>query len=147
MTREVFERGNAAAVLPYDPVLDAVVMIEQFRVGALAAGRSPWLIEIVAGIVEEGGHVLGREPLAERCHRLVGREAGPVRRNFEKDAVRFAEVDGQHLGMGIGKVQQADIAEFRHVIQSTSRPLCSERYSRQHTGGTGDTHQLNELTT
>lgn len=54
MTREVFERGNAAAVLPYDPVLDAVVMIEQFRVGAYAAGRPPWLLEIVAGIVEDG---------------------------------------------------------------------------------------------
>jgi ADP-ribose pyrophosphatase len=54
MTREVFERGHAAAVLPYDPVQDAVVMIEQFRMGALAAGRPPWLVEIVAGIIEEG---------------------------------------------------------------------------------------------
>lgn len=54
MTREVFERGHAAAVLPYDPVRDAVVLIEQFRVGAYAAGRQPWLVEVVAGIIEEG---------------------------------------------------------------------------------------------
>jgi len=54
MTREVFERGHAAAVLPYDPVHDAVVLIEQFRVGAVAAGRPPWLVEVVAGIIEEG---------------------------------------------------------------------------------------------
>ena len=39
MTREVFERGHAAAVLPYDPERDAVVLIEQFRIGAYAAGR------------------------------------------------------------------------------------------------------------
>jgi len=54
MTREVFERGHAVGVLPYDPVRDEVVLLEQFRVGALAAGWAPWLIEIVAGIVEEG---------------------------------------------------------------------------------------------
>ena len=52
--REVFERGQAAAVLPYDPVLDRVVLIEQFRPGAYAAGRHPWLIEIVAGIIDPG---------------------------------------------------------------------------------------------
>jgi len=54
MTREVFERGHAAAVLPYDPARDVVVLIEQFRIGALAAGLEPWLIETVAGIVEPG---------------------------------------------------------------------------------------------
>lgn len=52
--REVFERGHAAAVLPYDPVLDRVVLIEQFRPGAYAAGRHPWLVEIVAGIIDSG---------------------------------------------------------------------------------------------
>jgi ADP-ribose pyrophosphatase len=54
MTREIFERGHAAAVLLYDPKRDAVVLIEQFRPGAYAAGVDPWLIEIVAGIIEEG---------------------------------------------------------------------------------------------
>jgi ADP-ribose pyrophosphatase len=55
ITREVFERGHAACVLPYDPVLDHVVLIEQFRVGALAAGDGdPWLLETVAGIIDAG---------------------------------------------------------------------------------------------
>ncbi len=52
--REIFERGHAAAVLPYDPLRDEVVLIEQFRPGALAAGFHPWLIEPVAGIIEPG---------------------------------------------------------------------------------------------
>jgi ADP-ribose pyrophosphatase len=52
--REVFERGHAVAVLPYDPSADAVVLIEQFRIGAVVAGFAPWQTEIVAGIVEEG---------------------------------------------------------------------------------------------
>lgn len=54
ITREIFERGHAAAALPYDPVRDEVVLLEQFRVGAHAAGREPWMIEIVAGIIEDG---------------------------------------------------------------------------------------------
>lgn len=54
MQREVFERGHAVTLLPYDPVRDEVVLIEQFRPGAFASGRDAWLIECVAGIIEEG---------------------------------------------------------------------------------------------
>lgn len=63
ITREMFERGHAVAVLPYDPVTDEVILIEQFRPGAYAAMQnspwfdndaSPWQIEAVAGIIDEG---------------------------------------------------------------------------------------------
>jgi ADP-ribose pyrophosphatase len=54
LRREVFERGHAAAVLPYDPVRDEVVLIRQFRAGAYVAGRHPWTWEVVAGIIEDG---------------------------------------------------------------------------------------------
>jgi len=54
MQRELFVRGPAVVLLPYDPVRDEVVLIEQFRVGALDMPYSPWLLELVAGIVEEG---------------------------------------------------------------------------------------------
>ena len=50
--REVFERGPAGAVLPYDPRRDEVVLIRQFRAGAYVAGHHPWTWEIVAGIIE-----------------------------------------------------------------------------------------------
>ena len=68
--REVFERGHAVGVLPYDPVADSLVLIEQFRIGALVAGMSPWLIEVVAGIVEEG------ETPEEVARRETQEEAG-----------------------------------------------------------------------
>lgn len=54
MTREIFERGHASGVLLYDPVTDRVGLIEQFRPGALAAGWHPWLVEVVAGIIDDG---------------------------------------------------------------------------------------------
>ncbi len=68
MTRELFERGHAAVVLPYDPARDRVVLIEQFRIGAYAAGLGPWMIEAVAGIIEPGEapeEVVRREALEE----------------------------------------------------------------------------------
>lgn len=52
--REVFERGQVAAVLPVDPIRDLVVLIEQFRIGPYAVGWDPWLLEGVAGIIEKG---------------------------------------------------------------------------------------------
>jgi len=54
VTRELLERGHAAAVLPYDPKTDCVVLIEQFRIGALTASGGAWLMEIVAGIIDAG---------------------------------------------------------------------------------------------
>ncbi|GAA3546596.1 ADP-ribose diphosphatase [Zobellella aerophila] len=70
LTRELFERGHAVAVLPYDPVRDEVVLIEQFRVGAIEHTASPWLLEIVAGIVEPG------ESEEEVARREAEEEAG-----------------------------------------------------------------------
>lgn len=76
ITREVFERGHAAGVLPYDPVRDEVILIEQFRPGALAAGWHPWVIEPVAGIIEPG------EDLTDVVHREAHEEANAVIREL-----------------------------------------------------------------
>ena len=54
VTREIFERGHAVGLVLYDPIRDEVGLTEQFRPGALAAGWDPWLIEIPAGIIDEG---------------------------------------------------------------------------------------------
>jgi len=70
IVREVFERGHAVGILPFDPERDEVVMIEQFRVGAFAAGAEPWLTEIVAGIIEQG------ETAVEVAHREITEESG-----------------------------------------------------------------------
>ena len=73
MAREVFERGHAAAVVPYDPIRDEVVLIEQFRVGAYAAGWSPWLTEVIAGIIDPGEtpeQVVRREAREDACLEL-----------------------------------------------------------------------------
>lgn len=78
ISRECLQRGHAVAVLPYDPDLDRVVLIEQFRIGAAAsadspvwtAPPSPWLIEVVAGIIDPG------ETPENVAHRETFEEAG-----------------------------------------------------------------------
>lgn len=68
VVREIFERGNAVAVLPYDPLRDEVVLIEQFRPGAVNYEHGPWLLEVVAGVIDEGERpeeVARRETLEE----------------------------------------------------------------------------------
>ena len=70
ITREVFERGHAAVLLPYDPHLDQVVILEQFRVGAMENSRSPWLMELVAGIIEPG------ESARQVAYREAAEESG-----------------------------------------------------------------------
>ena len=52
--REIFERGHAAVLLPFDPVRDEVVLVEQIRIPAWETSESPWLLEMVAGMIEEG---------------------------------------------------------------------------------------------
>ncbi len=52
--REIFDRGHAAVALLYDPRRDQVVLVRQFRIGAMATSSDPWLYELVAGMVEEG---------------------------------------------------------------------------------------------
>jgi len=70
LERELFERGHAAAVLLYDPRRDALVVLEQFRIGALEVEGGPWLLEIVAGMIEHG------EVPAEVARREAEEEAG-----------------------------------------------------------------------
>nr|WP_250656614.1 ADP-ribose diphosphatase [Alkalimarinus coralli] len=54
LQRELFVRDHATCVLPYDALTDQVVLLEQFRIGALGQNQSPWLLELVAGINDEG---------------------------------------------------------------------------------------------
>jgi ADP-ribose pyrophosphatase len=67
-TWELWRRGRAAAALPYDPAADAVVLIEQFRLPALAAGIDPVMLELPAGLADHGEAVettLRREMVEE----------------------------------------------------------------------------------
>jgi len=70
VTRELFVTKGAVSVLLYDPAMDAVVFVEQFRVGALDSTRSPWQLEMVAGMLDKS------LPIEEIARREAMEEAG-----------------------------------------------------------------------
>lgn len=92
--RDIFERGNVAAVIPYDPVNDTVLLVEQFRIGAMHRPEGPWLTEIIAGMIEEG------EVAEEVVRRESQEEAGltltdliPVRKYYASPGGTTEEVN------------------------------------------------------
>ncbi|WP_035416280.1 ADP-ribose diphosphatase [Ferrimonas kyonanensis] len=103
VTREVFERGNAVVVLPYDPVRDRVVLIEQLRVPAIGNADSPWLYELVAGMMDDEQSVLevaARELMEETglsARRLtqVGSHLSSPGGSSERLFLVLAEVDSE----------------------------------------------------
>ncbi|MDQ7002056.1 MAG: NUDIX domain-containing protein [Ghiorsea sp.] len=52
--RELLERGDAVAILLYDKHYDEVLLIEQFRIAPAVRNDNAWMIEVVAGMLDEG---------------------------------------------------------------------------------------------
>ncbi|MRS14367.1 ADP-ribose diphosphatase [Enterobacteriaceae bacterium RIT691] len=99
--REIFERGHAAVLLPFDPVRDEVVLVEQIRIAAFDTSDSPWLMEMVAGMIEEGEspeEVARREAIEEagltvgRVKKMLSYLASPGGTS-ERSSVYVGEVD------------------------------------------------------
>lgn len=104
--REIFERGSAVAVIPYDPKRDKVVLIEQFRSGAIGNMQQPWMKEIVAGIIEDGESepdVARRETMEEAGCEILALEK--ISQYFvspggttEQCILYYAEIDSEGVG-------------------------------------------------
>ena len=122
--REVFVRGTATCVLPYDPVAGTVVLLEQFRVGAvLEENQSPWLIELVAGINDKDElpeEVGRREALEEagldlkQMWRICDYLASPGG-STEKIYLYCAQVDSQGIGGVYGLIEEDEDIRV-HVV-------------------------------
>ncbi|MES2999018.1 MAG: NUDIX domain-containing protein [Pseudomonadota bacterium] len=76
LLREIFERGEAVGILLFDPERNKIVLIEQFRAGIVLKTGNPWLIEIVAGMID------GNESLKEVAKRETQEETGLTLHNL-----------------------------------------------------------------
>lgn len=103
--REIFERGHASAVLLLDLARETLVLVEQFRPGAVETESNPWLIEPVAGIIEAGeqpDEVVRREAVEEaacqvgRLHKICEYLVSPGG-TTERIHLYIGEVDSQGL--------------------------------------------------
>ena len=104
LQREAKLGGEVAAVIPYDPVRDELVLIEQFRIGPFTAGDpEPWLTEIVAGMIEPG------ENAAELARRETLEETGCTIGRLEKIMDFYSTPGGsaQRIALFCAEVQTA----------------------------------------
>ncbi len=87
--RAIFHAADAVTVLPYDPVRDAVMLVEQIRVGVLVQGEhQPWLLEPIAGIVDFG------ESYEKTAHREALEEAHITLKSLHKIAEYYPTPGG-----------------------------------------------------
>ncbi|MAZ86216.1 MAG: ADP-ribose diphosphatase [Cellvibrionaceae bacterium] len=86
-TRELMDRGDSASVFLYDPKEQIIVLIEQFRIGAMKSD-SPWVLETVAGVIEDGlsAEETARKEADEECGAQIG--------TLEKIASYYPSVGG-----------------------------------------------------
>jgi len=100
LRREVFVATDAALVLPYDPVRDRVLLVEQFRLGPYGRGDPhPWMLEPVAGRIDAG------EVPEDTARRECREEAGLDLRALEKISKHYCtpgySTEVFHLFLGI----------------------------------------------
>ncbi|MDQ7011032.1 MAG: NUDIX domain-containing protein [Mariprofundaceae bacterium] len=100
--REHLERGDAVAVLLFDPVRDEVLLIEQFRIGPAVRGDDAWLIEVVAGMIDEG------EDAETAARREAVEEAGYEPRRLHHLARYYSTPGGssERIDLFLGEVDR-----------------------------------------
>ena len=130
VTRELFERGDAVGVLLWDPRRDELVMLEQFRVGAIRDSDSPWMLELVAGVVEPG------ESDAEVARRESREEAGLDVQALEPVACFFpsAGACSEQVRLFVGRVDSSNAGGV-HGCDDEGEDILVHRLARQEVMG------------
>ena len=96
VSRELFKRHDAVGVLLYDPLLDAVALVEQFRIGVVGSDvarknhQSPWILELVAGLIDK------EEVPAEVARREAFEESGIIVEDIEPVGEYYSSPGGSN---------------------------------------------------
>lgn len=123
--REIFERGHAAVLLPYDPVRDQVVLIEQIRIATYDTSPTPWTLELVAGMIEAG------EDAVQVARREAQEEAG-LTPGRVKPVINYLSSAGgttERLAVYVGEVD-ASLAQGNHGLAEENEDILVHVVSR-----------------
>jgi nudix-type nucleoside diphosphatase (YffH/AdpP family) len=80
MSRETYDRGNGATLLPYDPARRTVLLTRQFRYPAYVNGYDGLLIEAAAGLLDDASP---EDRIRAEVEEEVGYRLREVRKIFE----------------------------------------------------------------
>lgn len=121
LMRELLLRPRAVGVLLYDPDRDCVVLVRQFRVGAIDQSQSAWLLEIVAGLAKRG------EEIAQVAAREVFEEAGLKLEGYEIIADYFNSpgISDERTTIFCGKVDSKKAGGI-FGVNSENEDICVE---------------------
>lgn len=111
--REMCVRGDAVGVLLYDPLLQQFALVEQLRIGVLGREQSPWLLELVAGMLDKD-----HEHAAEVAWREAVEEAGLEIQALEHMLDYFCSPGGstEYFSLYCGKVDLCGKATAIHGL-------------------------------
>ncbi|ABY70537.1 ADP-ribose diphosphatase [Actinobacillus pleuropneumoniae] len=131
IVRELLIKGAAAALIAYDPVRDSVVLVEQVRIGAYdpKSDASPWLLELVAGMVDKGN-----EDPAEVAIREAQEEAGLVVNQVEHALSIWDSPGGQleRLHLFLGLIDSSTVQSgARHGLEEEGEDILVHVVSRE----------------
>ena len=79
-SREIFDRGNAATLLPYNLATRTVVLVRQFRYPPYVNGHDDFMIEAAAGMLDDASP---EERIRAEAEEEIGYRLGAVRKIFE----------------------------------------------------------------
>ena len=152
LTRELIDRGHAVVVLPYDPVRDEIVLIEQFRIGAGDDETGPWLIEAIAGYkepgesaedvvhreaLEEAGCMLSELELMYQCYSSPGGSSEQLQLFFARtdssdlNGIHGLDEEGEDIKVHVVSSQQAfDWLDSGHI--DSAMPIIALQWFRIH---------------
>lgn len=126
--RELMIKGDASAVIAYDPVKDNVILVEQVRIGAYDpnSSSSPWLVELIAGMIDTD------ESPEEVAIRESKEEAGITVSNLEH-AVSIWDSPGgavERLHLFLGLVDSTEVGGI-HGLKEENEDILVHVVSRE----------------
>lgn len=136
--REVFLASDATIVLPYDPVRDRVLLIEQFRPGPYARNdETPWMLEPIAGRIDPG------ESPETTAYREAEEEAGLTLTSLHEVAKCYASpgCSNEYFNIYVGLADLPDDCVGTHGLDSEAEDIRSYLFSYDRLMEMVDGHQ------
>ena len=126
VTRAALVSSDAAIVMPYDPITDRVLLVEQFRAGPHVRGdRQPWCLEPIAGLIDAG------EAPEQAALREAKEEAGLEIRHLEMISQTYPSpgLSTEFFYLYVGLVALPEVSNVISGLASESEDIRSHVFA------------------